>query len=198
MNVLVIAAHPDDEVLGCGGTMARHAASGDTVDVLFAADGETSRRDATAVSRELRRENARTAAKILAAAPFRELGGRGGCGAGSVSAPASVRSCGIGPASAGVSLQDGVERRGRVVNARPTASASQCRLAVRPAVRCLAGAGRGTGGLVRSVASGIERAAASASRVAAIAVRRGAFTSRDCAAPCTLGENRQARPHQSV
>jgi LmbE family N-acetylglucosaminyl deacetylase len=42
-RVLVIAAHPDDEVLGCGGTMARHVADGDDVNVLFVADGETSR-----------------------------------------------------------------------------------------------------------------------------------------------------------
>ena len=42
-RILVIAAHPDDEVLGCGGTMAWHASSGDEVHVLFVADGETSR-----------------------------------------------------------------------------------------------------------------------------------------------------------
>lgn len=42
-RVLVIAAHPDDEVLGCGGTIAAHAADGDEVYVLFVADGETSR-----------------------------------------------------------------------------------------------------------------------------------------------------------
>ena len=27
-SILVLAAHPDDEVLGCGGTMARLAAEG--------------------------------------------------------------------------------------------------------------------------------------------------------------------------
>ena len=39
MNVLVIAPHPDDEVLGCGGTMCRHVASGDRVTVLVATRG---------------------------------------------------------------------------------------------------------------------------------------------------------------
>jgi len=39
MNVLVIAPHADDEVLGCGGTMARHAAMGDRVYVLVITRG---------------------------------------------------------------------------------------------------------------------------------------------------------------
>lgn len=44
-RVLVVAAHADDEVLGCGGTMARHADSGDSVDVVLLADGVTGRLD---------------------------------------------------------------------------------------------------------------------------------------------------------
>ena len=44
-RVLVVAAHADDETLGCGGTMARHASNGDHVDVLLVADGVTGRGD---------------------------------------------------------------------------------------------------------------------------------------------------------
>lgn len=42
-SVMVVAAHPDDEVLGCGGTIARHADAGDQVQVLIVAEGATSR-----------------------------------------------------------------------------------------------------------------------------------------------------------
>jgi LmbE family N-acetylglucosaminyl deacetylase len=41
--VLVVAAHPDDEVLGCGGTLARLADEGREAHILLMADGETSR-----------------------------------------------------------------------------------------------------------------------------------------------------------
>jgi LmbE family N-acetylglucosaminyl deacetylase len=39
MNILVVATHPDDEVLGCGGTIARHASRGDRVDVVVVTRG---------------------------------------------------------------------------------------------------------------------------------------------------------------
>ena len=38
-RVFVVAAHPDDEVLGCGGTLLRHVSKGDKVYVLFVSDG---------------------------------------------------------------------------------------------------------------------------------------------------------------
>lgn len=42
-TVLVAAAHPDDEILGVGGTVARHAAAGDLVYALILGEGQTSR-----------------------------------------------------------------------------------------------------------------------------------------------------------
>ena len=43
MRVAVIAAHPDDEVLGFGGAIARHADAGDSVGILILATGLASR-----------------------------------------------------------------------------------------------------------------------------------------------------------
>lgn len=42
-TILVVAAHPDDEILGCGGTIAVHAQAGDEVHVVIMAEGLTSR-----------------------------------------------------------------------------------------------------------------------------------------------------------
>lgn len=55
-SILVVAAHPDDEVLGCGGTIAWHVERGDAVHVLILAEGLTSRsqhRDRQAASEGL-------------------------------------------------------------------------------------------------------------------------------------------------
>ena len=43
MTVLVVAAHPDDEILGCGGTMTRLAREGDEVRIAILAEGMSSR-----------------------------------------------------------------------------------------------------------------------------------------------------------
>ena len=72
-RALVVAAHPDDEVLGCGGTIARLAAEGWAVHILILAEGATSRsdtrdteRDADALSALAR--SAHEAAGIMGAA----------------------------------------------------------------------------------------------------------------------------------
>ena len=41
MKYLIISAHPDDEVLGCGGSMAKWSKDGHAVYVLIMAEGVT-------------------------------------------------------------------------------------------------------------------------------------------------------------
>ena len=69
--VLVIAAHPDDEVLGCGGTLLKLARAGAEIHLAFLADGIGARNpDPAQRQAELdqRRAAARAAADILGAA----------------------------------------------------------------------------------------------------------------------------------
>ena len=40
MNILIIAAHPDDEVLGCGGTLLKHSQNKDNIYWLIVSDGD--------------------------------------------------------------------------------------------------------------------------------------------------------------
>ena len=66
MRVLVISPHPDDDVIGCGGTLRRHVLDGDTVRVIYLTSGEKGGHgrppDETA---RLREDEARAAAQIL-------------------------------------------------------------------------------------------------------------------------------------
>lgn len=43
MRILVVSAHPDDEVLGCGATMAKYVKEGNEVAILIVGDGITAR-----------------------------------------------------------------------------------------------------------------------------------------------------------
>ncbi len=69
MNVLVVAAHPGDEILGPGGTIARHVEEGDLVYTILLGEGITSRReeDGVAPTAELisLKQNAMEAAGII-------------------------------------------------------------------------------------------------------------------------------------
>ena len=69
MNVLVVAPHPDDESLGCGGTLCKHAARGDRVLVVFVTSGELGLKH---LSREkawaIREREARRAGGVLGVA----------------------------------------------------------------------------------------------------------------------------------
>lgn len=70
-RILTVAAHPDDEVLGCGAAMARHAAEGDEVYIAILGEGATSRvdkREAADMERVLALEHdARRAAAVMGA-----------------------------------------------------------------------------------------------------------------------------------
>lgn len=44
-RVLVIAPHPDDEIIGCGGTILKHIDLGDKVFVFFVTNGEVSEKE---------------------------------------------------------------------------------------------------------------------------------------------------------
>jgi LmbE family N-acetylglucosaminyl deacetylase len=63
---MAIVGHADDEVLGCGGTLTRHAVAGDEIWTVVLADGETSRDGVLIDAAVSRREGAaREAAAIM-------------------------------------------------------------------------------------------------------------------------------------
>lgn len=45
-NLLVIMAHPDDDILGCGATICKRVEAGINVKVVFVAEGTTCRPEA--------------------------------------------------------------------------------------------------------------------------------------------------------
>lgn len=71
-NIIVLAPHPDDETLACGGTIARRLDEGYDVTVVFLTDGRNALTDLGVFSqptplelKEIRKEETRRATKIL-------------------------------------------------------------------------------------------------------------------------------------
>lgn len=61
LDILVLASHPDDAELGCGGTIAKHTSLGDKVGIIDFTRGELGTRGSVAI----REEEANESAKIL-------------------------------------------------------------------------------------------------------------------------------------
>jgi N-acetylglucosamine malate deacetylase 1 len=74
LRVLVFAAHPDDEVLGMGGTIALHASlRGDAVRIVCVTDGSSSQYPGDAETRAKKEEEARRAAEELGVSDYVHL-----------------------------------------------------------------------------------------------------------------------------
>lgn len=69
-KVLVIAAHPDDELLGCGGTIALHTSRGDHVTSIVMCEGESLRYGPEGVGQGSHMEDA---ARVLGVQDVRAL-----------------------------------------------------------------------------------------------------------------------------
>ena len=66
-SILVVAAHPDDETLGCGATIAKHTANKESVSVVTLTGGTASRDESTSADETARREAASKAMEVLGA-----------------------------------------------------------------------------------------------------------------------------------
>ena len=66
MNVIVIAPHPDDEAIGCGGAICLHAQRGDRVTAVFLTSGELGLKHLPAKGAcKIREAEAQSSAKFL-------------------------------------------------------------------------------------------------------------------------------------
>jgi LmbE family N-acetylglucosaminyl deacetylase len=72
-RVLVLAAHPDDEVLGMGGTIAVHVDAGDEVRVVVVTDGSSTQYPGDAATRLRKEEEALRAAAELGVTDYVHL-----------------------------------------------------------------------------------------------------------------------------
>jgi len=79
MTILVVVAHPDDEILGCGASIAKWSDTGEEVHILIIAEGETSRdtnrnTKAKKIEISMLENSAKYAARIIGASSVKLLG----------------------------------------------------------------------------------------------------------------------------
>ena len=79
MKYLIVAAHPDDEVLGCGASISKWTQMGNEVHIIIVAEGATSRdfiRDTTKRKNDLNKlkKSAQNASKIMGVKSLNFLG----------------------------------------------------------------------------------------------------------------------------
>ena len=68
-HILVVSPHPDDESLGCGGTLRKHVVEGDEVRIIFLTSGEQGGHGRSSEETlEIREREAKAAAAILGVA----------------------------------------------------------------------------------------------------------------------------------
>jgi LmbE family N-acetylglucosaminyl deacetylase len=65
-SILVVAPHPDDESIGCGGTICLHHRQGDRVQAVFLTSGERGVANASSeTAQAIREAEARAAGELL-------------------------------------------------------------------------------------------------------------------------------------
>ena len=65
-TILIISPHPDDEAIGCGGTIRKHINEKDSVEVIFLTSGEKGGHGRSEVeTKQVREQEAKTASTIL-------------------------------------------------------------------------------------------------------------------------------------
>lgn len=69
-NILVIAAHPDDEAIGCGGTLLKHQQQGDSITIIYMTNGVSSRQISTDKDSKQRNLMAKKAGEYLKAEQY--------------------------------------------------------------------------------------------------------------------------------
>lgn len=69
-TILVIVAHPDDEVIGCGGTLAKHKKNGDEIHIIYMTDGVSARINSENTDISARNKMAHAAGDFLSAEQY--------------------------------------------------------------------------------------------------------------------------------